>query len=78
MKFTPETETDRELLCIPVGQLTVPVPEDLTSLIIGPAPWPVTLSVTRVWFGRRNQHWELHFGAIESLPCAHKNDKPDG
>ena len=61
-----------ELLCIPVGPLTVPLPESLASVVTGPAPWPVTLSVSRVWIGRRNRQWELHFGEVEVLPLPAK------
>jgi hypothetical protein len=63
-----EGSATHELVCIPVGTLTVPLPESLADVVAGPAPWPVILSVSRVWIGRRHRRWELHFGQVESLP----------
>jgi hypothetical protein len=63
-----EGSAAQELVCIPVGPLTVPLPESLADVVVGPAPWPVILSVSRVWIGRRDGRWELHFGQVEALP----------
>src|SRR5207245_1192891 len=63
-----EGSSTQELVYIPVGQLTVPLPKALAAVVAGPAPWPVILSVTRVWIGRRDRRWELHFGEVEAAP----------
>jgi hypothetical protein len=66
-----EWSAAQEPVCIPVGSLTVALPPSVAELVAGPAPWPVILSVSRVWIGRRNQRWELHFGQVEALPLPH-------
>ena len=38
-----EGSATQELVCIPVGPLTVPLPESLADVVAGPAPWPVIL-----------------------------------
>lgn len=71
LKLTPaDGSATQELVCIPVGTLTVALPASLAELVVGPAPWPVSLWVSRVWIGRRDRRWELHFGEVEAVPLS--------
>lgn len=63
-----EASATKGLLCIPVGPMTVRLPETLSGLVAGPPPWPVILAVWRVWVGQRDKQWELHFGEVVAQP----------